>query len=453
MSVFFPLPDVDDRVPSLERQDELRTHAAENRAAGKPPYEGVWIKTRGEWAWVMTENGWPAAGSEEEHADFRGVSFNSANLSGVSLQCADLRGADLTAAGLGKTWSSYANFAGARLGAANMEDSLFAGANFTDSLIDRAKLARANLMNANLCGANLLLADLSHSYCAQVDLSGANLQLANLKGARLENVNLRGANLREALMDAETKLTGSAIDDATQVADTVWNGVPLTRVSWDKALVLGDELAARQFTDDRGKPKDETTLLAGYDEAVRANRQLANALQAQGLNEYAANYAYRAQRLRRLMLRRQALHCEKGQPWRLKHRARNFIGFVWSLFLDVIAGYGYRPGRSVIAYLLVIFVFASAYFAFGPSQGVPLSPLGALVFSVTSFHGRGFFPGGSPGHNLTLDDPLTVLAAGEAVLGLIIEVSFIATFTQRFFGNTVSRHTVVERRHDTTHLA
>jgi hypothetical protein len=55
--------------------------------------------------------------------------------------------------------------------------------------------------------------------------------------------------------------------------------------------------------------------------------------------------------------------------------------------------------------------------------------LGALTFSVTSFHGRGFFPGG-----VTLDDPITQMAAVEAVLGLLIEISFIATFTQRFFG-------------------
>jgi hypothetical protein len=48
---------------------------------------------------------------------------------------------------------------------------------------------------------------------------------------------------------------------------------------------------------------------------------------------------------------------------------------------------------------------------------------------VTSFHGRGFFPG-----VIRLDDPITVLAASEAVVGLVIEVSLIAAFTQRFFG-------------------
>jgi hypothetical protein len=36
--------------------------------------------------------------------------------------------------------------------------------------------------------------------------------------------------------------------------------------------------------------------------------------------------------------------------------------------------------------------------------------------------------------HMTLGDAFVRLAAVEAVLGLLIEVSFIATFTQRFFG-------------------
>jgi len=48
---------------------------------------------------------------------------------------------------------------------------------------------------------------------------------------------------------------------------------------------------------------------------------------------------------------------------------------------------------------------------------------------MTSFHGRGFFSGG-----IGLDDPLTVLAALEAFMGLLIEDSLVATVTQRLFG-------------------
>ncbi len=104
-------------------------------------------------------------------------------------------------------------------------------------------------------------------------------------------------------------------------------------------------------------------------------------------------------------------------------------GYALSLIFDIVAGYGYRPERIVFIYLLTITGFATTYLILGHIVGPSLSPLGALVFSVTSFHGRGFFPG-----VIRLDDPITVLAASEAVVGVVIEVSLIAAFTQRFFG-------------------
>ena len=107
--------------------------------------------------------------------------------------------------------------------------------------------------------------------------------------------------------------------------------------------------------------------------------------------------------------------------WR---RIRSFGSYAFSWFLDILAGYGYKPGRSLFIYILMIAVFATCYFLVGQ-----LTPSEALIFSVTSFHGRGFFPG-----PFTLDNPITGLAAIEAVAGLFIEISFIATFTQRFFG-------------------
>jgi hypothetical protein len=48
--------------------------------------------------------------------------------------------------------------------------------------------------------------------------------------------------------------------------------------------------------------------------------------------------------------------------------------------------------------------------------------------SISSFHGRGQFPNG-----LSLGDPVASVAAAEAIIGLLIEITFIATFTQRFF--------------------
>jgi hypothetical protein len=112
--------------------------------------------------------------------------------------------------------------------------------------------------------------------------------------------------------------------------------------------------------------------------------------------------------------------------------------YVFSLFLDLLAGYGYKPVRSFIAYLIVIIGFATSYYVlglhdvvgphhvFGPHH---LTLYESIVVSMTAFHGRGFFAGTfQPG------DPQAFFAAFEAFVGLLIEVTFIATLTQRLFG-------------------
>lgn len=107
---------------------------------------------------------------------------------------------------------------------------------------------------------------------------------------------------------------------------------------------------------------------------------------------------------------------------------RDSLGVLFSMFLNTLAGYGYKPMRTVLWYVMVIFLFALGYKIWG---NLPFFP-DAFVFSMTSFHGRGFFP--SLGGNATPHNPLVVVAAFEAVIGLFIEISFIATFTQRYFG-------------------
>ena len=107
----------------------------------------------------------------------------------------------------------------------------------------------------------------------------------------------------------------------------------------------------------------------------------------------------------------------------------NYGQYTLSLFLDALAGYGYKPWRCLGWYIAVIIVFAIVYSLLGIFYGPHIEWNEALVISLTAFHGRGFFPGG-----IGLDDPLTVLAALEAFVGLLIEVTFIATLTQRLFG-------------------
>ena len=149
--------------------------------------------------------------------------------------------------------------------------------------------------------------------------------------------------------------------------------------------------------------------------ALRAYRQLAVVLRSQGLNEEADRFAYRAHLIQRRML--------------LRTGPRSIGPFLFSCLLDVLAGYGYKPGRTLVAYLSIIVGFGLLYFLSGQTLEPHFSPLYALLISVISFHGRGFFPAG-----FLPTMPMAVLGACEAIIGVAIEISFIATFTQRYFG-------------------
>jgi hypothetical protein len=109
-------------------------------------------------------------------------------------------------------------------------------------------------------------------------------------------------------------------------------------------------------------------------------------------------------------------------------RQRRWGSAAGSWLLDALSGYGYKPMRSVAAYALIICLFAGAYLLNAQFAAPHLRWDEALVLSISSFHGRGFFTSG-----ISLGDTLARLAAAEAIVGLLIEITFIATFTQRFF--------------------
>ncbi|MGZ3681663.1 MAG: pentapeptide repeat-containing protein, partial [Ktedonobacterales bacterium] len=97
--------------------------------------------------------------------------------------------------------------------------------------------------------------------------------------------------------------------------------------------------------------------------------------------------------------------------------------------LGLLAGYGYRMGRIIIAYLLVVGSAAVAYYVCGQLGYEPkLDAAQALLVSVTAFHGRVF------SEQFSITTPQAWVAAIEAVLGLLVEGVFIAMLTQRFFG-------------------
>ena len=194
-----------------------------------------------------------------------------------------------------------------------------------------------------------------------------------------------------------------------RLADVQWGDTNLSVVDWSELTMLGDEYRAQQKSDADGEEKTKNTRIKEYQEAVRANRQLSVALRNQGLNEDAARFSYRAQLMQRKVF------------W-YQHKYLSCLG---SLFLDLLSGYGYKVVRCFIAYALVIAIFATIYHLLGTHPAWNES----IVISMTAFHGRGFFP-----EQFHPGDPQAMVAAIEAFVGLLIEITLIATLTQRFFG-------------------
>jgi uncharacterized protein YjbI with pentapeptide repeats len=343
-------------------------------------------------------------------ADLSEAHLEQADLSEVHLQGATLRGTHLEQAYLNGAHVEKADLSGARLekvylSEARLEQAALSEAHLEEGYLSGTYLQGADLSGAHLEGAYLGEAHLEDSSLYKVHLERTFLYKAHLEGARLSRTRVEEAQLKKAVESGEQHIGPS-------LADAQWGNVNLAVVKWSQVDMLGDEYEARQTTR-AGKSKNSVSRLEEYEAAVRANRQLAVALRSQGLDEEAARFAYRAQLLQRIVLRRQG----------------KFGSYLLSLLLDLLAGYGYRPGRSLMAYLVVIFSFMGLYLLNAHGAAAHLSWDEALVLSVSSFHGRGFFL-----QDMALGDTFARLAAAEAVLGLLIEISFIATFTQRFFG-------------------
>jgi uncharacterized protein YjbI with pentapeptide repeats len=348
----------------------------------------------------------------------------------------DLRGADL----------SRANLRGLPLSrlVAGFDPAGFNVSHWRSATADQREAAAVHLEGANLHQARLEEASLWRAYFMGAHLEGARLEgallsRAHLEGANLSNSYLAGADITSAFFDNQSSLRDCTFGDTeygfVSVADTRWSGVNLALVqwptrNWEKTLILGDEQEIHPTKQSSSlakgpqqrlrlvKREHMSTLLTKYQAAVRANRQLAVELHEQGLNELASFFFHRAQVLQRHVFRLQRKH----------------LSYAFSLLLDALSGYGYKPGRGLLAYLLVIVAFAFGYYVVTHTMYTSVHELNwhdSLVLSISSFHGRGFFSFDTPPRQ---SDPTVVLAAVEAVFGLLIEVTFIATFTQRFFG-------------------
>jgi uncharacterized protein YjbI with pentapeptide repeats len=345
-----------------------------------------------EWLLATHENGrGPVDWNDESQREREGLDLRGANLGQV-----DLHLLPLTRLRGGLPWEEWFQVTEEQR---KMATVLMKGAN-----LEGARLQGANLGGARLQGANLGGAQLQGAYLGIARLQRVNLFQAQLQRASLRAADLSGAGLGGVVLGNKQRI-------GPRLADVHWGDTNLTILDWSLVSRLGDEWEAQQKQTSQGEVKGKRLRLNEFRAAVRANRQLAVVLRNQGLNEDAARFAYRAQLMQRKMLWHQGV--------------RSLGQYFFSFFLDLLAGYGYKPWRSFLAYLLVIGIFAALYY----HLSAHLAWNEAIVISMTAFHGRGFFPDQfHPG------DPQALVAALEAFVGLLIEVTFIATLTQRLFG-------------------
>lgn len=370
--------------PSDKRKEELEVAYKRQKDNGAP-YQGVEIRTVGEIDWILVQHHWS------------GNIFVPTGMDRENLSSAHLDEETLNHAGFSNV---------------NLKGAIISSANLNDVQLNFANLSNAHFFRASLEGSGLVGSNLNHATLVGTNLNHSDLSLTDLSGTNLFGASMIGTNLSRALMSAETVLDGTIFDTTTKVLGLRWNGVPLDRVNWTQVSHLGDEPTTKDLH--RKKAEERSKL---YRNAVQAYHGLTVALRTQGLAKEASKF-----RLRELVMERKALRYE-----------RNYGGWLLNVLLGVVAGHGEKPGRAFVAYLGIVTTFAVIFWLvtnFLHSGAPPLQWYEAAVLSVSSFHGRGFFT-----NTIQLGDPLAIVAAFEAVMGLFIELVFIATFSRRFLGD------------------
>jgi len=352
-------------------------------------------------------------------AQLQGATLGYTHLQGAYLSGAQLQGAILSHAQMERTSLNSAHLERANLNSAQLKRADLGGAYLDRTDLFGADLQEATFLSAKMQMANLFGAQLEGANLGGAQLQGADLGRAQLQGVDLSGVQMQGADLRRASMDKQTQLDRVILTDV-RLDGVIFDNTNLSAVDWTLVPILQDERVAQQrwYGDEtswsKGKRKSRIDRKDQYQAAVRAYRRLAVALQANGLNEEASEYTYRAQVMQR----------------RAYWYGRAYGRWAFSALLAVLAGYGYRLGRILLAYAIILLTFALAYYLTGilvPGSGKPLAWYEALLVSFTAIHGRVFIG------QFGLDSVYSWIAGIEAVAGIVIEGVFVAMLIQRFF--------------------
>lgn len=327
---------------------ELLPHMAQRWDLGAHPYHVARTGADKARMWSYhVERTWATSA---DGIDLRGADVRHVNLRHLPL--AGLRGSLTKEEWVSATLEQRA-LAGIHLEQADLSEAYLEGAVLRGTFLQDATLRATRLEQAVLYHAHLEQAYLRHAH-----LEGANMMYAHLEGTYLRKAWLMGTDLRHATCDNATNLEKVTFRNkqwgCALFADLHWNDCNLTVINWQPVMPLGDEALAQSVSLRREQKRNTTQRqeqIDTYETAVRAYRQLANAMRTQEMNDEADPYAYRAQRLQRAVLWRKVLWATirttqtNALPGRnvsilrtLFYRVRSLGAYLFSRFLDGIAG-------------------------------------------------------------------------------------------------------------------
>lgn len=401
--------------PTPQRQTDLRVAYQDNTTRGRPPYAGVELHTRAELLWIMHERQWtgtPASSADQGRVDLRQCTLSGLDLRDMYLRYLDLSDASLEGVHFDNAFLERSTFHGAFfIRGTSLAGAILEGANLSQTYFHKTDLSATDLVGARLTNARLIRAS----------VRSAILSRADLRGAYLSGVDLRGTNLSATRMNYRTVLHRVIFDSNTRLRDVIWADASLADIDWKKLDRVGEEAIAHARGAHHARGARGARKVAAYRIAARTYHDLVRALQAQGLSAPASKFRLREQQMER-----------KAFFWN-----RELIPWAFSYVLNLVAGYGERPGRTLGVYSFMVLLFAACYYAITNRLFPPLSTstgplpfLDAIVLSITSFHGRGLFQ-----PSRTFGDPIQLISAVEAIFGLFIEAIFVATFSRRFLSD------------------
>ncbi len=359
-------------------------------------------------------------------ADMRGTDLKGLNMPGVIFGLADplasdedrreyaarLDNASLAGSNLAGCAAPEVVMSGADLRGAVLFNANFEGANCSGACFDKTDLHNVSFERADLSGASFIEANCEGAHFVGANLQNAHLKITRLRSADFSLCNLTGADLQLTVMDEQTFFGGASLNEA-RFDGARLRLLDLTVIDWRLVKKAGEEIDAQSSA--------LNTQQAHFRAAARVYRQLASALQGQGLIAEARRFGAQSKWMDCHARWNATLDAWRGR--RFGALAARILSWLSSASQGIISGYGRQPLWIVGWSLLVVGMYAGMYAAFSIKS---ITGFLALAFSARAFVGFAY-TNNAQAHLIA---SMQWLPFSETFLGLLLLILWVVTLTQ-----------------------